>query len=122
MYRQLSRIFRQPWGQVRPGAPWPKLTPLVGIELARFGIENGDLVSKTHHKVFRPHYNRKTAFSNVSTLESVFEKLHFRRPHYNRKTAFSYVSTLESVFEKFRFPPFSVTEDAGLVWTKGLTV
>ena len=70
----------------------------------------------------RPHYNRKTAFSYVSTLESVFKKLRFHRPHYNRKTAFSNVSTLGSVFEKLLFPPFSVTEDAGLVWTKGLTV
>ena len=85
----------------------------------------------------------------VSTLKSVFKKLRFCCPHYNRKTAFSYVSTLENVFrkapfslytpqqengifesihsgERFRKAPlwraFSMTEDAGLVWTKGLTI
>ena len=57
------------------------------------------------------HYNRKTAFSNVSTLESVFEKLRFRRPHYNRKTAFSNVSTLESVFEKAPFSPSTLQQE-----------
>ena len=33
----------------------------------------------------------------------VFEKLRFRRPHYNMKTEFSKISTLESVFENIRF-------------------
>ena len=76
---------------------------------------------------FRPHYNGKTAFSNVSNLESVFEKFPFHRPHYNRKTSFSNLSTLESVFvdrrrrisvdemtNRIKKYPFS--NENGLVW------
>ena len=63
----------------------------------------------------------------------VFEKLRFRRPHYNMKTEFSKISTLESVFENIRFRSpktrFSVdgrpkrinkypfSNENGLVWT-----
>ena len=98
-----------------------------------FSFENGDLVSKTHRKFsvhtttgkrrFRMYplwraFSKSSVFAvHTTTGKRRFEKLRFRRPHYNRKTAFSNVSTLESVFEKLRL--FSVTEEAGLVWTKG---
>ena len=69
------------------------------------------------HVHTNPFSFENRAWPRIENASKVF------RPHYNRKMAFSNVSTLESVFEKLRFPPSpSVTEDAGLVWTKGPTV
>ena len=72
--------------------------------------------------IFRPHGNKKPAFSNSSGLKSVFEKLRFSRRisvdgRHNRRNeeTFSNSSGLKSVVEKLRFPD-------GLVWMVGLTV